>query len=135
MHEFVSDHSIHELILSYDLHFEGFLAIIEALAHEKRLLILLSLLAGDKSFRELKEGTGLKKTALANHLTRLLSVQLISKPAYNTYHIQPDGEHYLQILEDAYQQSELRVKREQEKREVREFSSEFSKLFFDLTDV
>ena len=79
--------TLNDLLLSYQQNFPQLLKIIEALAHEKRLQILMSLLTGNKSFSDLKKSTQLEKTALASHLKKLLQVRLINKPAYNTYAI------------------------------------------------
>jgi DNA-binding HxlR family transcriptional regulator len=130
----MSEKAIPDLLQSLETHSEQINSILGVLSHEKRLQILLSLLTGDKSFRELKKETKLKKTALANHLNRLISVQLISKPAYNTYRLHLDGERYLRIFENAYQQSSYKIKIDKEKIETRQFSEGFVTTFFGVNN-
>jgi DNA-binding HxlR family transcriptional regulator len=127
----MSNKTIPDLLQSYETHSEELNQILSALSHEKRLQIMLDLLTGDKSFRELKKGTNLEKTALANHLNRLLSVQIITKPAYNTYRLNSDGERYLRIIELAYQQSSHKIKKDKERIEMRQFSKSFVTNFFN----
>ena len=121
----MSDKTIPDLLQSYETHLEELNLILSALSHGKRLQIMLSLLAGNKSFRELKKETKLEKTALSNHLNRLLSVHIISKPAYNTYRLHSDGERYLRMVEHTYQLSSYKIKKDKERIEVRQFSEPF----------
>ena len=104
------------------------------MANEKRLQIMLSLLASNKSFRDLKKETILEKTALANHLNKLILIKLVYKPAYNTYAITSDGERFLRVLEENYQESEMKIIQDKAKRETREFSDGFIKTFFHVEE-
>ena len=122
--------SVTDLIISYQENIQEIKSLLGALAHEKRLQILLSLLTGDKSFSELKEGVNLEKTAMANHLSQMISVQLISKPAYNTYSLHSDGERFLRVIEEFLQHSDLKIRRDKEKLETRQFSNQFAGQFF-----
>jgi DNA-binding HxlR family transcriptional regulator len=128
----MSNKSRSDLLLSLENHVIELNSVLGALSHQKRLQILLSLLPGDKSFRDLKNEIKLEKTALANHLNRLIAVQIISKPAYNTYHLSSDGERYLRLIESAYQQSSYKIKKDKEKVETRQFSRDFIDSFFGL---
>ena len=123
-----------DLLLSFENQFQEIKAVLVALSHEKRLQILLSLLTGDKSFHELKKEVKLKKTALASHLTQMISVQLISKPAYNTYSLHTDGDRFLRVIEGAFRQSNFKVKKDKERLETRQFSKKFASEFFGLDE-
>ncbi len=126
----MSELPITDLLLSYERNFEGIKSILNALSHEKRLQILLSLLTGDKSFRELKKETNLEKTALAHHLNQMIAIQLIQKPAYNTYSLHIDGERFLRIIERAFQHTNLKLTKDKEQMETRQFSAKFADNFF-----
>ncbi len=126
----VSELPIPDLLASYEHNFEEIKSILNALSHEKRLQILLSLLTGDKSFRELKKETNLEKTALAHHLNQMIAIQLIFKPAYNTYSLHIDGERFLRVFEEAFQQTDLKLTKDKERMETRQFSIKFAKYFF-----
>ncbi len=121
---------IADLLSNYENQFEEIKSVLGALSHDKRLQIMLSLLTGEKSFRELKKEIKLEKTALASHLTQMISVQLILKPAYNTYSLHADGERFLRVIEQAFRQSDLRIKKDKEKMETRQFSEKFAGQFF-----
>ena len=101
--------------------FEDILSIIKAIGNEKRLKILNFLLMGEKSFDALKKKTLLQKTALANHLNKLIESALIEKPIHGMYQITSDGKLFLTGIEKAYKQSDFLRKKQ--------FSGQFSKVF------
>ena len=86
---------------------EDIAKLIKSSAHSKRLLILASLLDGRKSFPELKEATGLEKTALANHLTQMTDSFIIVRKDRGSYEITEDGREFLFNIATVYHQSEL----------------------------
>jgi len=96
------------------------------MANEKRLEILLSLLSGEKSFDFLKKRTGLQKTALANHLNKLIDTLLVEKPIHGIYRITQDGKLFLEFIDKAYNQSDFLRK----KQPRGQFSRMFVKSFF-----
>ena len=81
--------------------------LLKSSAHSKRLLVLASLLEGRKSFPELKEITGLSKTALANHLTQMVDSFIIARIDRGFYEITKDGKELLTKIASVYHQSEL----------------------------
>ena len=74
----------------------------------------------------MKIGTKLKKTALSNHLLRLIKAGIILKPDHNKYRLTSDGEFSIHALEAAYNKSETKEK----KLLRRQFSNTFIKSFF-----
>ena len=99
------------------------------MANEKRLEILLSLLSGEKSFDALKKKTELQKTALANHLNKLIDNLLVEKHVHGIYRITSDGTLFLEFIEKAYNQSDFLRK----KQPRGQFSRMFVKSFFGST--
>ncbi len=85
-------------------------------------------LEGPQTFQSLLKSSGIKKTALSNHLKYLISANLIQKPAYARYEITLTGKSLLQALVDTHkrdvQARDLRVS------ESREFSFNFIDSFF-----
>ncbi|MFX0170339.1 MAG: winged helix-turn-helix domain-containing protein [Candidatus Hodarchaeota archaeon] len=87
--------TISELINGFNVSFEDILVILKAISNEKRFAILITLLTGDKTFNNLKKETRLKKTALSNHLTKLINAELILKPDHNRYRLTSDGKLFI----------------------------------------
>lgn len=125
--------SVVELLKSLEVIFDDLLVILKAMSNEKRLVVLISLLAGEKTFNELKEETELKKTALANHLNQLLEAALISRPEYNKYLITSDGELFIRTLESSYRKSKIREIKQADKIQRGSFSDLFVSSFFGNT--
>ena len=100
---------------------EDILSIIKAIANEKRLEVLNFLVMGEQSFDALKKKTRLQKTALANHLNKLIESALIEKPIHGIYKITSDGQLFLTVIEKAYKQSNFLRKKQ--------LSGQFSKVF------
>jgi predicted transcriptional regulator len=72
----------------------------------------------------------LKKSALSNHLTKLVHAGLILKPDHNKYQLTPDGELFIRTLETTYKKSEMREKKGTEVIQSRQFSESFVESFF-----
>lgn len=122
--------TIINLINSYEELFSDILDVFKAFSNDKRLTILINLLTGEKSFYELKEETQLKKTALSNHLVKLIKANLIIKPEFNKYQITSDGELFLRVIESTYQKSDIKEKKKIDELQKRHFSDQFVKSFF-----
>ncbi|MHA2246828.1 MAG: ArsR/SmtB family transcription factor [Candidatus Hodarchaeales archaeon] len=122
--------TVSELIDGFDVSFEDILTIIKAISNNKRLTILITLLTGEKTFNDLKQETELKKTALSNHLSRLISIELIMKPDHNKYRLTSDGELFIRMLDMAYNKSNIKEKKHIEGLQKRQFSDTFVKFFF-----
>jgi DNA-binding HxlR family transcriptional regulator len=75
------------------------LKIAKALANESRFKVLTQLYAEPISFKNLKEATGLEKSALANNLNKLLDVGLVEKSQHGIYAITEDGKKLLEALD------------------------------------
>ena len=86
---------------------ENIVKLLKSSAHGKRLIILASLLDGRKSFPELKEVTGLSKTALANHLAQMSDAFIITRKDRGSYEITEDGRELLVNIATVYYQTEL----------------------------
>jgi predicted transcriptional regulator len=76
------------------------LKIAKALANENRFKVLTQLYAEPITFKNLKEVTGLEKSALANNLNKLLDVGLVEKSQHGIYAITEDGKKLLEALEE-----------------------------------
>jgi DNA gyrase inhibitor GyrI len=70
--------------------------------------ILTSLYRDPKEFSELLKITGLSKTALAHHLTRLVDSGLIIHVSRGLYEISSDGADFLKSIGAAYASSKMR---------------------------
>lgn len=73
------------------------------------LKILLSLLEGAQSFGYLLKETNLQRTALSNHLTKLININLIKKVDFGIYNITGDGLEFMKALDKAYYESPTRT--------------------------
>ena len=122
--------TVSELIDVFDESFEDILTILKAISNNKRLVILITVLSGDKTFNDLKNETELKKTALSNHLSQLINAGLILKPDHNKYHLTSDGELFIRALEAAYNKSAIKEKKHTEELQRRQFSDTFVESFF-----
>jgi predicted transcriptional regulator len=122
--------TVSELITGFDVSFKDILTILKAISNNKRLTILISLLTGEKTFNDLKNETNLKKTALSNHLSKLINSELILKPDHNRYRLTSDGELFIRSLETTYNESNIKEKKRFESLQRRQFSDKFIKSFF-----
>ena len=126
----VEEKSLITLIESIDKSFSEMLDILKAMANDKRLKIMATLLTGEKTFDTLKKETDLQKTALSNHLTMLIDCALIEKPDHGKYKLTDDGELFIRTFEGAFNQSNIWKKKKSESVQKRQFSDEFVKDFF-----
>lgn len=122
--------TIYELINTFEVSFEDILTILKAISNNKRLIILITLISGEKTFNDLKEETELQKTALSNHLTKLINATLILRADYNKYQLTSDGELFLRAIETAFNKSEVREKIQTKGLQRRQFSKTFVESFF-----
>ncbi|MFX0205597.1 MAG: winged helix-turn-helix domain-containing protein [Candidatus Hodarchaeota archaeon] len=122
--------TITELMNVFEVSFKSFLTILKAISNEKRFTILIALLSGEKTFNDLKIETKLQKTALSNHLLKLLKAELIVKPDHNKYRLTSDGELFIRALETAYDKSDIKEKKNIEELQKRQFSATFIESFF-----
>lgn len=122
--------TVSELINGFDVSFKDILTILKAISNNKRLTILIALLTGEKTFNDLKNETNLKKTALSNHLIKLINSELILKPDHNRYRLTSDGELFIRSLETIYNESDIKEKKRIESLQRRQFSDDFIKYFF-----
>ena len=79
--------------------------VLGALANEKRLRILSAMLVRPRLFSELRELTGLAKTALSHHLSLLSKADVIKQTGRGQYEITVDGERMLSAISSAYLES------------------------------
>ncbi len=119
-----------DLVESLEEAFSIILDVVKAIGNESRLRILISLLTGEKSFNDLMKYSALQKTALANHLTKLLDKMLIKKPSIGNYAITEDGRLFLRGLDTAYKYSTIRDKKETRDKQSGRFSDSFATYFF-----
>lgn len=91
--------------------FDEIISILKAIGHPNRFKILILLLTGPMNFQTLLDKLNLKKSALANHLTHLKNKSLVEKIQHGTYKITDDGRNYLQAIETAFRESEVRKKK------------------------
>jgi predicted transcriptional regulator len=89
------------------------LKIAKALANESRFKILTQLYVEPLTFKNLKEVTGLEKSALANNLNKLLDVGLIEKSQHGVYAITEDGKRLLEALDEFIKGSNERKRKMQ----------------------
>ncbi|MFX1507150.1 MAG: winged helix-turn-helix domain-containing protein [Promethearchaeota archaeon] len=122
--------SVTELLNVFEVSFKDILVILKAISNEKRFIILIALLSGEKTFNDLKIETKLKKTALSNHLLKLINAELILKPDHNKYRLTSDGELFIRALEAAYDKSDKKEKKQTEELQKRQFSDIFIESFF-----
>jgi DNA gyrase inhibitor GyrI/DNA-binding transcriptional ArsR family regulator len=84
---------------------EDIAVILGAIANQRRLKILVSLLAGERPFKALQEGSDLGKTALSHHLNLLVSSGVVNLKARGLYELSRDGRDMLQAVSDSYYES------------------------------
>ncbi|MBU7013657.1 MAG: effector binding domain-containing protein [Theionarchaea archaeon] len=95
---------------------EDIALILGALAHEKRLHLAVALLAGRGTFEELRQATGLGKTALAHHLALMVGSGLVLRTGRGRYELSSDGRDLLNIVGRTYSGSRRRREVEAAKR-------------------
>lgn len=81
-------------------------ALLKALAHEARLMVLCQLTSGEHSAGALQESSGLSQSALSQHLARLREEGLVAtrREAQTIYYrlADPDAARVLETLADIY---------------------------------
>ncbi|MFX0050027.1 MAG: winged helix-turn-helix domain-containing protein [Candidatus Hermodarchaeota archaeon] len=122
--------TVSELTNGLNVSFKDMLVVLKAISNEKRFAILITLLTGDKTFNDLKKETNLKKTALSNHLSKLIAAELILKPDHNRYRLTSDGELFIRSLESIYSKSDIKEKKRIESLQRGHFSDKFIESFF-----
>ena len=105
----IDEKSLEELSINLGVWFEEVLSIVKALGNEIRLRVLSLLLQNQQSFQSLMNSTNLKKTALSNHLNRLIENGLILRSDHGVYNITPDGILFLQSVLNSYKQSDHQI--------------------------
>jgi DNA-binding transcriptional ArsR family regulator len=89
------------------------IAVAKAIANESRFEILTQLYIEPQTFKNLKEISGLEKSALSNNLLRLLDIGLIEKHQHGFYRITKDGKKLLETLADFIKESSGRKRETQ----------------------
>jgi DNA-binding transcriptional ArsR family regulator len=79
--------------------------VLGALANEKRLRILSTLLVRPRVFSDLRDLSGLGKTALAHHLGLLVKAGIISQQGRGQYEMASDGVALLSAISSTYLES------------------------------
>lgn len=95
---------------------EDIALVLTALANQKRLQVVTSVLTGSGTFDELQRITGLGKTALAHHLQLLVKCGILNHTARGQYELSSDGRDMVQALTAVYADSRRRKKVEAAKR-------------------
>jgi len=90
--------------------------VLGSIANKRRLQILASLLTGQRTFRELRELTGLGKTALAHHLKTLEEAGFLRRAGRGRYRLTVDGAEFLTAVTTTYATSRRRQEAEAAKR-------------------
>ncbi|MHA1449590.1 MAG: winged helix-turn-helix domain-containing protein [Candidatus Hodarchaeales archaeon] len=104
------DDIVEDTLLNYNKQISR---LVKAIASDKRITILGYLMKGSSEFRDLKKKTGIEKTALANHLTKLLDSGLIEKVGHGEYSITNDGKDIASAIAVMYDQSQAKKSRMQ----------------------
>ena len=123
-------HYVHEhLIESFNLSFSEIVDILKVLGNEKRIQILILLLEGPQSYNIIVQELDLKKTAVSNHLTQLIGVNLIRREGNGVYEITTDGLEFIRAIERAYQKSPTRQAKKFDSLQRRGISKSFLERF------
>jgi len=91
----------------------GLAGLLKSAANPARVQILASLLHGSHEFSQLMQKTKLSKTALANHVNRLMETGLVERVARGEYTLTTDGRELLKAALTVYRNS---ARREEERR-------------------
>jgi len=94
---------------------EGVAKFLKSAAHPARIRVLKLLEQGEHEFAVLMQQTKLSKTALANHMSRLLQMGLIRRVARGDYVLTVDGKELLNATTTVYRNS---IRREEAQREA-----------------
>jgi len=96
--------------------------LIKTAAHTHRLQVLALLVDGPKKFSFLLDVAKLSKTALANHLTRLMNKGFAERYERGIYQITKDGQNFLEAVATFYIDSKAR-----ELTHIKKIKSQYSK--------
>lgn len=86
----------------------GIAEVLSSFANERRLQLLAMMMDGPRGFDELQNASGLSKTALANHLKRLLRTGVVRRVERGTYALSEDGLNILTAIGSAYSVTQRR---------------------------
>ena len=78
----------------------------QSISSESRFTILTGLMDDQKSFQQLKEYTGLKKSALSSHLKNLEETELIERRHHGVYAITYQGYQLMIKLDELIEKTE-----------------------------
>lgn len=104
-------------------------SILKTLGNQWRFQILLQLLTGAKSFGSIVKAVNREKTAVANHLSHLIKVDLIKKGDYGIYGISEDGIEFMKAIDSAFQKSPTRQMKKFQDLQSRKISNSFLNRF------
>jgi DNA-binding transcriptional ArsR family regulator len=90
----------------------GIAEVLGSFANEKRLQLLVMMMDGPREFDQLQNASGLSKTAVANHLKRLLRTGVVQKLERGTYVLSEDGLNILSAIGSAYSVTQRRRQQE-----------------------
>ncbi len=82
--------------------------VLSSLAHEKRLQIIQLLAIDERDFNELREGTGLSKTALVHHLNKMVESGILNHVDRGQYVLSDDGLALVHAIGVTYEESDRR---------------------------
>lgn len=94
---------------------EGIAEFLKSAAHPARMQVLTLLKRGEREFSVLMQQTHLSKTALANHMNRLMQMGLVQRVARGEYALTVDGKELLNATTTVYKNS---IRREEAQREA-----------------
>jgi DNA-binding HxlR family transcriptional regulator len=94
---------------------EGIAEFLKSAAHPARIHVLTLLEQGEHEFSALMQQTKLSKTALANHMNRLVQMGLVQRVARGEYALTVDGKELLNATKTVYKNS---IRREEAQREA-----------------
>ena len=87
---------------------EDIVFVLRSLANKRRLQLLISLIKGHRTFKQLQETTDLGKTALAHHLGLLVKSGILKHTGKGRYQLSRDGVELLNAVGTAYASSKRR---------------------------
>ena len=90
----------------------GIAEVLGSFANEKRLQLLVMMMDGPREFDQLQNASGLSKTAVSNHLKRLLRTGVVQKLERGTYVLSEDGLNILSAIGSAYSVTQRRRQQE-----------------------
>ena len=90
----------------------GIAEVLSSFANERRLQLFAMMIDGPRGFEELQNASGLSKTAVANHLKRLLRTGVVQKLERGTYVLSEDGLNILSAIGSAYSVTQRRRQQE-----------------------